>query len=101
MCCVWPPPRGRAALGLGEEVGSLGVGKRADLVLLRADALNLAPVAHDPIGAVVTAAHPGNVDTVLVDGRAVKRGGRLLYENLGGVLAEAHRATERLGASSP
>ena len=51
--------------------------------------------------AVVTAAHPGNVDTVLVDGRAVKRGGRLLYENLGGVLAEAHRATERLGASSP
>ncbi|MGW7019373.1 amidohydrolase family protein [Streptomyces decoyicus] len=92
---------GAAALGLGEEVGSLGVGKRADLVLLRADALNLAPVAHDPIGAVVTAAHPGNVDTVLVDGRAVKRGGRLLYENLGGVLAEAHRATERLGASSP
>lgn len=49
----------------------------------------------------MTAAHPGNVDTVLVDGRAVKRGGRLLYENLGGVLAEAHRATERLGASSP
>ncbi|MFC9235784.1 amidohydrolase family protein [Streptomyces decoyicus] len=92
---------GAAALGLGEEVGSLGVGKRADLVLLRADALNLAPVAHDPIGAVVTAAHPGNVDTVLVDGRAVKRDGRLLYENLGGVLAEAHRATERLGTSSP
>ncbi|MFG2826464.1 amidohydrolase family protein [Streptomyces sp. NPDC048434] len=90
---------GAAALGLGDEVGSLGVGKRADLVLLRADALNLAPVAHDPIGAVVTAAHPGNVDTVLVDGRPVKRNGQLLYGNLGGVLTEAHRAAERLGAS--
>ncbi|GAA2296801.1 amidohydrolase family protein [Streptomyces caniferus] len=91
---------GATALGLGDEVGSLGIGKRADLVLLRADALNLAPVAHDPIGAVVTAAHPGNVDTVLVAGRAVKRDGRLLYDNLGGVLAEAHRAVERLGAPS-
>ncbi|MEW1749446.1 amidohydrolase family protein [Streptomyces angustmyceticus] len=92
---------GATALGLGDEVGSLGVGKRADLVLLRADAVNLAPVTHDPVGAVVTAAHPGNIDTVLVAGRTVKRDGRLLYENLGGVLAEAHRTTERLGASSP
>ncbi|MFJ6788733.1 amidohydrolase family protein [Streptomyces angustmyceticus] len=92
---------GAAALGLGDEVGSLGVGKRADLVLLRADALNLAPAHHDPIGAVVTAAHPGNVDTVLVAGRAVKRDGRLRYENLGGVLAEAQRASERLGVTGP
>ena len=92
---------GAQALGLGEEVGSLGIGKRADLVLLRADALNLAPVAHDPIGAVVTAAHPGNIDTVLVDGRAVKRGGQLVYGDLGGVLDKAHRAAERLVAPTP
>ena len=87
---------GAAALGLGDEVGSLGIGKRADLILLRADALNLTPVTHDPIGAVVTAAHPGNVDTVLVDGRPVKRNGRLLYADLGGVLP---RPTARPNAS--
>ncbi|MEU8780732.1 amidohydrolase family protein [Streptomyces sp. NPDC048637] len=87
---------GAEALGLADEVGSLGVGKRADLVLLRADALNLAPVAHDPIGAVVTAAHPGNVDTVLVDGRPVKRAGQLVHGQLGDVLATAHRTAERL-----
>lgn len=87
---------GAEALGLADEVGSLGIGKRADLVLLRADALNLAPVAHDPIGAVVTAAHPGNIDTVLVDGRPVKRNGQLLYGELGNVLTTAHRAAERL-----
>ncbi|MGW7573123.1 amidohydrolase family protein [Streptomyces sp. NPDC054765] len=90
---------GAAALGLADELGSLTVGKRADLVLLRADALNLAPMAHDPIGAVVTSAHPGNVDTVLLAGRPVKRAGRLLYEDLDGVLTEAHHAAERLGAS--
>lgn len=90
---------GAQALGLADEVGSLGIGKRADLVLLRADALNLAPVAHDPIGAVVTAAHPGNIDTVLVDGRPVKRAGQLIYGELGGVLDTAHRAAERLVAT--
>ncbi|WP_148591448.1 amidohydrolase family protein [Streptomyces sp. WAC01526] len=90
---------GAQALGLADEVGSLGIGKRADLVLLRADALNLAPVAHDPIGAVVTAAHPGNIDTVLVDGRPVKRNGQLLYGELGNVLNTAHRTAERLVAT--
>ncbi|HEY3501288.1 MAG TPA: amidohydrolase, partial [Actinocatenispora sp.] len=55
------------------------VGLAADLVLLRADAVNLAPVA-DPAAAVVLAAHPGNVDTVLVAGRVVKRAGRLLAD---------------------
>ncbi|MFE7543455.1 amidohydrolase family protein [Streptomyces platensis] len=90
---------GAATLGLADEVGSLGIGKRADLVLLRADALNLAPVAHDPIGAVVTAAHPGNIDTVLVDGRPVKRNGKLLYGELGNVLNTAHRTAERLVAA--
>ncbi|WP_432000339.1 amidohydrolase family protein [Streptomyces sioyaensis] len=89
---------GAAALGLGDEVGSLGIGKSADLVLLRADAVNLAPVGHDPIGAVVTAAHPGNVDTVLVAGRAVKRAGRLVHAELTGVLEAAHRSAERIAA---
>ncbi|WP_433857406.1 amidohydrolase family protein [Streptomyces kronopolitis] len=89
---------GAAALGLGDETGSLGIGKSADLVLLRADAVNLAPVDHDPIGAVVTAAHPGNVDTVLVAGRTVKRAGRLVHGGLTGVLADAQRSAERIAA---
>ncbi|HEV2781220.1 MAG TPA: amidohydrolase family protein [Actinophytocola sp.] len=69
---------GARALGLGDRIGSLRPGKQADIVLVRADAPNLL-AAHDPIGAVVTAAHPGNVDTVLVAGRVVKRDGRLLH----------------------
>ncbi|ACZ90260.1 amidohydrolase family protein [Streptosporangium roseum] len=67
---------GAHALGLAGVTGSLTPGKRADIVLIRADRLNLAPVA-DPAVAVVHSAQPADVDTVLVDGRVLKRGGRL------------------------
>jgi len=62
---------GAAALGLDDRVGSLRPGKQADLVLLRASDVNLVGGHHDPIGTVVTGAHPGNVDAVLVAGRRV------------------------------
>jgi 5-methylthioadenosine/S-adenosylhomocysteine deaminase len=63
---------GAAAVGLGDRVGSLTVGKRADLVLLRATDSNLVGGLHDPVGTVVSAAHPGNIEAVLVDGRIVR-----------------------------
>jgi 5-methylthioadenosine/S-adenosylhomocysteine deaminase len=84
---------GASALGLADQVGSLRVGKQADIVLLRADDLNLTG-AHDPIGAVVSAAHPGNVDTVLVAGRVVKQDGKLLHHDLSAVRSQAKASTE-------
>jgi len=65
------------AIGLGELTGSLTVGKKADLLLLRTDALGLAPMT-DPYAAVVTYGNPSLVDTVMVDGCIVKRHGRLV-----------------------
>ncbi|RAS66035.1 cytosine/adenosine deaminase-related metal-dependent hydrolase [Lentzea atacamensis] len=58
---------GAAAIGMADRVGSLGVGKHADLVVLRADDLNLLGT-HDPVAALVTAAHPGNLEKVFVGG---------------------------------
>jgi 5-methylthioadenosine/S-adenosylhomocysteine deaminase len=86
---------GARALGLGDRIGSLRPGKAADLVLLRTDTINMVG-AHDPVAAVVTAAHPGNVDTVLVGGKIVKRDGRLVHPNLPGVLDGVRRAAEHL-----
>lgn len=61
--------------GLGNVVGSLTPGKQADVVLIRADDLDLRGVA-DPATAVTAFAHAGNVDTVFVAGRLRKwRGG--------------------------
>ncbi|SDH85143.1 amidohydrolase family protein [Nonomuraea jiangxiensis] len=78
---------GAQVVGLADVVGSLRPGKQADLVLLRTDTLGMA-AAHDPIGAVVLNADPSSVETVLVAGRPVKRGGRLLRHDLPAVLAD-------------
>ncbi len=67
---------GARDLGLDHLIGTLTPGKRADLIMIDRMALNLAPCA-DPVGVLVACAQPANVDTVLVDGRVLKRGGRL------------------------
>ncbi|CAB3806471.1 Atrazine chlorohydrolase [Paraburkholderia caffeinitolerans] len=67
---------GARATGLDRRIGSLTPGKQADVIMIRRDDLNLTPVS-DAIGAVVLAAHAGNVDTVFVAGRPVKRQGRM------------------------
>jgi 5-methylthioadenosine/S-adenosylhomocysteine deaminase len=70
---------GAVAAGLGEVTGSLTPGKQADVVVLRADRPNIAPV-NDPIGAVVWGMDASNVDWVFVGGRALMRDGELLAD---------------------
>jgi cytosine/adenosine deaminase-related metal-dependent hydrolase len=53
-------------------------GKKADVVLLRTDRLNVTPL-HDPATAVVAGMDTGNVDTVVIGGRVMKRHGQLLH----------------------
>lgn len=72
---------GARALGL-TDVGSLAVGNKADVVLIRSTDINLVGGLDDPVATVVTAAHPGNVDTVLVGGTPVKRDGQLISTSL-------------------
>jgi 5-methylthioadenosine/S-adenosylhomocysteine deaminase len=68
---------GARACGLDGKIGSLTPGKRADLILVRADTFGMTPL-NNPIGAFVYNAHPGLVDTILVDGKVVKRDGKLV-----------------------
>ena len=63
---------GAIDMGIADKVGSLTPGKRADLILVRATDINMAPVG-DPYDAMVFLAQPGNVDTVVVDGRILRR----------------------------
>jgi cytosine/adenosine deaminase-related metal-dependent hydrolase len=65
---------------LSNKVGSLTPGKEADIVLLRADAINVAPLNNVP-GAVVTLMDRSNVDTVIVGGRIRKWKGSLVDVN--------------------
>jgi cytosine/adenosine deaminase-related metal-dependent hydrolase len=86
---------GARSLGLGEVTGSLTPGKRADLIVVRTDAINLAP-AVDPAVACVHAASPANVDAVIVDGRILKRNGRLTTVDESALVAEAEAALRTL-----
>lgn len=69
--------QGAKTCGLDHKVGSLTPGKEADIVLLDTNQLNMFPI-NNPIGAVIEDAHVGNVDTVFVRGKIVKRHGKLV-----------------------
>lgn len=86
---------GARACGLDDRTGSLTPGKEADLILVRASDLNLFPVS-DPVGAVVLSAHPGNVDSVMVRGRFLKRHGHLLDQDLPLLRRRAQASRDRL-----
>lgn len=82
---------GAKALGLEAVTGSLTVGKRADIVLVRANDLNMVPYGN-PEGMIGRTARAANVDTVIVDGRIMKRNGDLVGLDVEKVKEDAVRA---------
>src|SRR3982074_1566193 len=78
-------------LGLDKQVGSLLPRKWADLIMVATDALNIA-VSSDLVHLVVECAQPANVDTVVVDGRVLKRGGKLTHVQPGEAVRRARLA---------
>src|SRR5574341_741880 len=68
---------GARALGLEKETGSLEIGKRADIVLLKFSRPPVQPASDVP-AMIVYGTSGRDVDTVLIDGRMVVRGGRVL-----------------------
>jgi 5-methylthioadenosine/S-adenosylhomocysteine deaminase len=72
---LWMATRGGAiALGLDRDIGSVEPGKRADLILVAADALHVIP-SRDPFSTLVYAARPSDVRLTMVDGLVVVRDG--------------------------
>jgi 5-methylthioadenosine/S-adenosylhomocysteine deaminase len=82
---------GARSMGIDDKVGSLKPGKRADLIAISPNALNMAVVT-DPAHLVLEATSPENVDTVVVDGRILKRGGKLAALDPPEVIAGARAA---------
>jgi len=82
---------GARSMGIADKVGSLKAGKRADLIMVSTRDVNLALMG-DPAHMIVTAAQPANVDTVMVDGRILKRNGKLTAINVAQVAKDATEA---------
>jgi 5-methylthioadenosine/S-adenosylhomocysteine deaminase len=67
---------GAKALGLEDEIGSIEIGKKADLILLDIEKPHLTPMTH-PVSHLVYAAKGSDVSDVIVDGKILMEGGRL------------------------
>ena len=68
---------GAHALNLADQVGSIEIGKKADLQIIDLQSLHTTPHP-DPVSTIVYAAQPINVQTVLIDGQIVMRDRQLL-----------------------
>ncbi|MDX2033664.1 MAG: 5'-deoxyadenosine deaminase [Blastocatellia bacterium] len=88
---------GARALGLADQIGSIEIGKRADLLLLDLDHPHTVPHP-DPISTIVYAATPQNVATVLIDGRVVLNDGATPSFNEKDIVSQAQHEAERLMA---
>ena len=91
----WSTVNAAEALGLGEAIGSLTPGKRADLMIVGGAAAEQHPRV-DPYATLVFQTTAADVRTVLVDGRVVKRDGVLTVTDLPALTAQADAASERV-----
>jgi 5-methylthioadenosine/S-adenosylhomocysteine deaminase len=85
---------GARALGLEDEIGSIEIGKRADLAVLDLSRPETVP-SFDPYAAVVYSASPASVRHTLVGGEFLKRDGRLVRVDAAVVAARADKEAAR------
>ncbi len=85
---------GARALGLGDEIGSVEPGKRADLIVLDVDTPKFTPLTNVPAHVVNNAA-PADVSTVIVDGDVVVRDGAVETMDADAVQQRVERAVDR------
>ena len=68
---------GAKVLGIDDEVGSIEVGKKADLVLIETQSVNMQPI-YDYYSTIVYSSNPSNVDTVIINGDIVVKDRQLI-----------------------
>jgi 5-methylthioadenosine/S-adenosylhomocysteine deaminase len=91
MCTI----DGARALGLEKEIGSLEIGKKADVVLVDMARPHLYPL-HMPVFRLVCFANGNDVSTVIVDGRMLMEDRHVLSVDEGKVLDTAQREAEHM-----
>ena len=89
--------RGAKALGLEREIGTIEVGKKADIVLLDMNQVwNSTLPENDLYSAIVYSATPENVDSVMIDGKWVYRNKQFPAIDEEKILAESKRELKKL-----
>ncbi len=86
---------GARAIGLDHDIGSIEVGKKADLVVLNFDNVFVTPV-HAPVSSLVYSALGNEPETVIVDGQVVMHGRTMITVSEEEVMQEAQHAADGL-----
>lgn len=89
---------GARALGLDKLVGSIEVGKKADLIVVSMDAARQVP-AYDPVSHLVYVTRGDDVKTTIVNGRVLMRDGRVLTLDEAAVIRDARAMGEKVRAA--
>src|SRR3954469_2838378 len=89
---------GARALHMNKEIGSLEVGKKADVILISLDVPNAVPV-YDYYAQLAYASKASDVETVIIGGRVVMRDRKLLTLNEAEILAKAREYKKSIGMS--
>jgi len=87
---------GARALGWDGEIGSLEVGKCADVIVVNLERLHSSPRPQQIVSAIVYSAQSSDVATVIIDGKVVMRDGKLLALDESAVIEEANREAASL-----
>lgn len=90
---------GAKALGMENEIGSIEVGKVADIILVNLNRANLTPLTN-PVSHIVYAAKGADVDTVIVDGKVLMQNQQLRTLDLEDVLKFANEEAKKLFAKA-
>lgn len=97
---LWLATRGSTELIGRTDIGSLEIGKAADLVMLDMNQLGYAGALHDPVTALVFAGDSHLVDTVMVNGEIVVKNRKLVNVNEDELIQKANRIAEQLVENS-
>ena len=87
--------KGAKGIMADDYTGSIEVGKKADIILIDTNKPHLLPL-HDPASAVAWAANGGDVDTVIIDGKIVMEGRRVLTMNEEQVLQDVRTRKDKI-----
>ncbi len=91
----WITMRGAQMLGMSDRIGSLSVGKQADVTVMSLGPLAMWPV-HDPVATLVMQGSGARVRDVMVNGTFAKRDGKLAWQDIDGVRSRLAQSGERI-----
>lgn len=87
--------RGAQAVKLGNLIGSLEKGKKADIIIIETNSPNIQPI-YDYYSAIVYAAYPPNVVITTVNGKVIMKDRKLLTVDLASVMADIRKLQNKI-----